>query len=121
MFFFLVTLGTFSPALEIFEVRRPELHLCEFYRVLVALPVEPVDPLQGGGGEKKRKGGNQGEKPTGRTVRFIRGNIPSTTRSRGKLRFKIFQLNGLKVKNKRKEKARKPSRSEERNKSLTLL
>lgn len=55
-FFFLMTLGTFSPALEIFEVRRPELHLCEFYRVLVALPVEPVDPLQGGGGGKKKKG-----------------------------------------------------------------
>lgn len=85
LFVFLMTLGTFSPALEIFEVRRPELHLCEFYRVLVALPVEPVDPLQGGlGGEKKRKGGNQGEKPMGRTVRCIRGNIPSTTRGRGK-------------------------------------
>lgn len=50
-----MTLGTFSPALEILEVRRPELHLCKFYRVLVALPVEPVDPLHveggvGGGG-----------------------------------------------------------------------
>lgn len=84
---FFMTLGTFSPALEIFEVRRPELHLCEFYRVLVALPVEPVDPLQGGG--KKRKGGNQGEKPMGRTVQFIRGNIPSTIHSRRKLCFKI--------------------------------
>lgn len=45
-FFFFLNLRTFSTALEIFEIRRPELHLCKFYRVLVALPVEPVDPLQ---------------------------------------------------------------------------
>lgn len=93
-----MTLGTFFPALEIFEVRRPELHLCEFYGVLVALPVEPVDPLQGGG-EKKRKGGNQGEKPMGRTVRCIRGNIPSTTRSLGKFAFQNISVERLEVKN----------------------
>lgn len=57
-----MTLGTFSPALKIFEVRRPELHLCKFYRVLVALPVEPVDPLHAEGGSREG-GGNQGEKP----------------------------------------------------------
>lgn len=67
-----MTLGTFSPALKIFEVRRPELHLCKFYWVLVALPVEPVDPLHVEGG------GNEREKPMRHNVRGIRGNIPST-------------------------------------------
>lgn len=60
------SLWAFSSALEIFEVRRPKLHLCKFYRVLMALPVEPVDPLW-----KKGEGKSWEEASGCITVKFL--------------------------------------------------
>lgn len=40
------SLRSLLSALKISEVDRPDLHLCKFDRVFVALPVEPVDPLR---------------------------------------------------------------------------
>lgn len=39
------SLRSLFSALKVSEVGRPNLHLCKFNGVLVALPVEPVDPL----------------------------------------------------------------------------
>lgn len=89
-----MTLGTFFPALEIFEVRRPELHLCEFYGVLVALPVEPVDPLQGGGGEKKERVEIKERSPWDVLYDASEETFLPRHAAAGNLRFKIFQSNG---------------------------
>lgn len=119
--FFFMTLGTFFPALEIFEVRRPELHLCEFYGVLVALPVEPVDPLQGGGKKKKKGWKSRREAHGTYCTMHQRKHSFHDTQPRGICVSKYFSRTVRGEKPKTIENARKPSRREERDKSRTLL
>lgn len=58
------SLWSLFSVLKISEVGRPDLHLCKFNWVFVALPVEPVDPLW-----KNRKSTN--DEKEARKVRYL--------------------------------------------------